>query len=299
MSNATPRQVEFELQLAETVLINPYLDFDTPRVDQWDEARSDLIIASQAIVEYSVDVLRLAQGNTDAAAVRQLIALIVTLDQSIHSLPTANDFVPGYEIDTVLNIVAQQKDLFHAMRSAAPVLNGIAATVRHMVAETNDRFDLAFLEVYEQVMKIHEPVLQYGGVVVDRQNDTLRLLLLLEEARAGGNSSWQSMREADDELNEIGPPTKSAYSEAEAILLERLALSVSTRAQLEPAYREYQAVLRELYAIENNVKEILQITQFVIEGWDKAQRTLAAGRPSSFAEVTASLLRLAYKKAME
>ena len=120
---------------------------------------------------------------------------------------------------------------------------------------------------------------------------------MLEEARAGEERSWQRIQEADDELGGLGKSTKSTISKAETILLERLQVDVATRELLQPAYREYQEVLRELYQIENGVKDMLQIAQFIIESWDKSQRALAKGQPSYFTEVTMSLLRLAFKKA--
>ena len=138
------------------------------------------------------------------------------------------------------------------------------------------------------------PLLRYGGSLADRQDDTLRLLMLLDEARAGAEDSWQQLREADDDIMRLGGLTKSALSEAESVLLERLSLIVTTREQLRPTYIDYQSELKELYAIENDVKQILRATQFVIETWDKAQRTLATGRTADFNSITSILARLSF-----
>ena len=287
-------QVEFDMQLAELVLLNPYLEADTPRVDDWDQAWSDLTTASRAIVEYSVEVVMLSRDAKQPDAVDRLIALITTLDQRIRSLQTAQDYAADYDTDSVLNVAARQKNLPLALRSAAPVVNDVARTVRRMIDTANDKFDLAFLEVQEIIMIANGPLLRYGGSLADRQDDTLRLLMLLDEARAGAEGSWQQLREADDDIMRLGGLTKSALSEAESVLLERLSLIVTTREQLRPTYIDYQSELKELYAIENDVKQILRATQFVIETWDKAQRTLATGRTADFTSITSTLARLAF-----
>ena len=112
-------QTEFQLQLSEAVLLNPYLEVYTPRVDQWDEARAELAIAAQAIVAYSVNVLRLAQVNNDEEQIRQLIPLLRELDESLRALPTAKESMTHYDIDSVLSVVAEQNDFLRALRRAS------------------------------------------------------------------------------------------------------------------------------------------------------------------------------------
>ena len=89
----------------------------------------------------------------------------------------------------------------------------------------------------------------------------------------------------------VGPISLLILDSAEYIMLAR---DDPTRAQLEPAYREYQEVLNELHAIEENVESLASSTMNPGR-WGKGARTIS-GWPSNFAIVTSALLRLACNK---
>ena len=117
------------------------------------------------------------------------------------------------------------------------------------------------------------------------------------------DEAWQPLLEADDELREALADstalTRPSLDRAESLFIDRLARVTEIWGHLEPTHAEYQTLLRELYAVENDIRKILQLAQLVIDNWDKAQRELTKGRPGAFAAVTSTLIRLAYKKAVD
>jgi len=132
-------QVEFDLQLAEIVLLNPYLDRDSPKVDEWDEAWREKTIAAQAIVDYSVEVVRVGRYTTGKESVSQVIPLIQELYDSIRVLPPAGPYIAEIDAAIILRQAAQQNNMTKALRSAAPV--SIISLMRSAVSSSTPTAD--------------------------------------------------------------------------------------------------------------------------------------------------------------
>ena len=293
-------QVQYELQLQDIVLLNPYLDSDRPKVDEFQAARARLSGAAVLLVDYSIDVIDLARITQDDVAVAALVPLL----RDLHRRLGAQDFVgdvPGIDIDSIIRDVAAQPDLTHALVSAEPVHDWAAVTVRRMIDATGKSFDLAYQETHDKIVAENAAFITYTDKLILRRNVILEQLLLLEAAREGDSESWESLLRGDqrirNRLDAGQAPSAAAIDEAEDILVARLGELMEIWEYLEPSWTNYQATLQELSAVESNVNDVLRVASFVIENWDRAQRQLAEGRPAGFIAVTKELAYMAIKRA--
>ena len=293
-------QVEFELQLNDVVLLNPYLEQDSPRADDFDEGRRQLVTAAELLVEYSVSLIDTARNYSDEEAVAVVVTLIRDLHSNLSELPIIGRRLNRVDVDTLLANAAEQKQLTRALRATAPIMSEIADALRDSVDEVNGLFDLAFDEVYDKIIDENRSFMTYTDNLVLRRNEILRKLLLLDDARVGNQGAWQALLDDEELSQELGADTAitaASISRAESVLVARLAKVMETWDYLEPSWTVYKNTLRELYEVDANVRNILKISKFIIEDWEKGQREMAKGRPAGFVQVTKDLAYLALKRA--
>ena len=124
---------------------------------------------------------------------------------------------------------------------------------------------------------------------------------MLDNARYGDATAWQNFLKKDDELRsalgDTAEMTKSSIEQAESVVVARLAKIMGIWGHLEPSWTNYQETLRELYAVDAEVRNILKVAKFVIEDWDKAQRQMARWQPAALIKATNNLVYLALKRA--
>lgn len=295
-------QVEFELQLADIVLLNPFLDTASPKVDEFEEVFRELTVAADGLVDYSVGVSELARAARGEEAVEELIPLLRSLGEAMQALPDVVTHFADVDIEGTLQAAAEKPNLTKALRAAAPLTNGVARALRDTVIDANDRFDLAFLETQDKIFSENAQFIAYVDALVVRRNQVFSQYLLFEQARQGDSQAWRSLLESDEELQDLAAgvdvPTAAALERAEQVLLLRLARVTEIWGHLQPSYDEYQAVLTELYAVDNDMRRVLKVAKFIVEDWDRAQRQMAKGRPNAFVSVASGLVQLAYRQAM-
>ncbi len=294
-------QVKFELHLREVMLLNPYLESDSPKVDAFDAVWTELTQAADAIVAYSTGVLQLdLQGKTDED-VGQLIVLTRELVDDLSALPNVQRNLSIVDLDGVLQDAATQANVTKALRAAAPVTNAVAAALEQTVIDANDLFDPAFEETYDKVVAEQRPLMEYTDTLVERRNGALNGLLMLERARKGDADAWAELlasnRAASQAVSDADQLSQSALDRAESALTGELSKVAELWSYLKPSYEEYQAVLEELYAVENDARKMLKLARLIADNWDKAQRQMAKGKPNAFASVASNLLQLAIKRA--
>jgi hypothetical protein len=294
-------QVEFELQLNDIILLNPYLDKESPRVDEFDAARFELVAAAEFLVGYSIDVIEVARDSTDSDAVAESVSLIRDLYSNLSQLPFIEQHFTGIDVDAVFANAAQQEAFTNVLRAAAPVTREIAQALANSVDDTNSLFDLAVDETYNKIVDENRAFMTYTDNLILRRNEILEKLLLLDSARQGDAAAWRKLLEDDEEIAQemggAGTMTGASIDRAESIVVARLGKIMEVWGYLEPSWTNYQETLSELYAVDTNVRNVLKIAKFIIEDWDKAQRQMAKGRPAGFVAVTKDLAYLALKRA--
>ena len=294
-------QVEFELQLTDVVLLNPYLEQESPRADDFDEARRQLVIAAEFLVDYSVALIDAARNYSDEDAVAVAVPLVRDLHSNLSELPIIGSRLNTVDVDMMLATAAGQKNLTRALRASAPIISEIADALRGSVDDVNGLFDLAFAETYDKIIDENRSFMTYTDNLVLRRNEILEKLLLLDEARDGDGAAWQALLDEDEELRQAlgGTPamTVASINRAESTIAARLTKIMEIWGDLEPSWTIYKDTLRELYEVDANVRNILKISKFIIEDWEKAQREMAKGRPAGFVQVTKDLAYLALKRA--
>lgn len=284
-------QVQYELELDDIVLLNPYLDSESPRVDEFEAMRQELVDAAEALIDYSVDVIDLARLEQEEAAVAAYVPVLRRFHERLDELPSVRGRLAVTDIDAIAAAAATEPDLTRALGVAMPVHESAADAVRALIAETGDSFDLAFDETYAKIVDEHGAFMAYVDELVAARNETLSGLLMLEAARDGDAEAWTSLRSG-------AAPGADDMDGAEALLVEELRRQAEIWGYLEPSWTNYQATLRELNVAAADVRKMLRISSFVIESWDRAQRQLSTGRQAGFVAVTKDLAYLALKRAV-
>lgn len=294
-------QVHYELQLDDIVLLNPYLDSNSPRVDEFEAVRQVLVDAAELLIDYSVDVIDLARLEQDDEAVAAFVPVLRAFYRRLGEISFVEPYLADIDIEVVAVEAAAQPNLTKALRVAVPVHESAADAVRALIAETSDRFDLAYDETYEKIVEEYRAFMAYTDILVVRRNSTLEKMLLLEAARGGDAGAWRSLLLSDERLrSRPGPdpaPSLDATDNAEAMLVEQLRLEAEIWDYLEPSWTNYQATLKELNSVAANVRSVLRVAGFFIESWDRAQRQLSTGRQAGFIAVTKDLAYFALRRA--
>lgn len=294
-------QVQYELELDDIILLNPYLDSDSPRVDEFEAIRQQLVDAAELLIDYSVEVIELARLEQDEEAVAAFVPVLQGFYRRLGEIAFIESYLAAIDIEAIAAEAATQPDLTRALGVAIPVHESAADAVRALIAETGDRFDLAYEETYDKIMREYDAFMAYTDKLVLRRNDTLEKMLLLEAALEGDDEAWRSLVSADERLRRrLGPepaPSLDAMDDANALLVERLRGEAEIWDYLEPSWENYQATLKELNAVASNARNVLRVAGFVIESWDKAQRQLSTGRQAGFVAVTKELAYLALRRA--
>ena len=161
-------QVEFELQLKDIVLLNPYLDVASPRADEFEAARLELITAADLLVGYSVNVIDAARRPATSEAVANFVPLIRGLYSDLRELPIVEPHLIGIDVESILADAAQKRNLTRVLQAAAPLNTGIARGLRNAIADTNNLFDLAFDETYDKIIDENRPFMTYTDVLIFR-----------------------------------------------------------------------------------------------------------------------------------
>jgi len=294
-------QVQYELQLQDIVLLNPYLETDSPRVDEFEAIRAELIEAAEILIDYSVEVIELARIGQDAEAVTGYVSQLRKFHASLTGIPQLRSYFASVDIDAIASEAAGQPDLTRALGVATPIHELAVDAVRALIRETGNRFDLAYDETYDKIVGEFSAFTAYTDKLVIRRNDVLEQLLLLDAAREGDAEAWRALLAGDERLRaRLGAEAASNIDntdEAEALLVARLGRLMETWGYLEPSWTNYQATLKELYAVDANARNLLRLASFVIESWDRAQRQLATGQKTGFVVVTKELAYLALRRA--
>jgi len=296
-------QVRFGLPLHDSVVLYQYLEQETPAVDEWTVIWDDLTIALIAMVEYSVEMVDLVQTDSSSAAIEQMIDLIRTLHTAVLSVPSAQPLMREHDPDAVVAAMRQEDSVTAAFRLALPEIDIISGVVRDLITIADEKLTLAVREINQKVDDRHASIRGYADNLAARRASVLRLLDLTDRAWTGDESAWQEMLASDwalrSDLGKDAALSPKSLGKAEKELIKRLAATAEIRGHLEPAYRDYQDQLNELYSIEDDMEATLRVAYLIIEGWDKAQRQLAAGEKTSFFKFTTSLMALTYRKAVD
>lgn len=300
-------QVQFDLDIADIILLNPYLDEESPNSDAFDAATIDLFAAAELLVNHSTALVEFVALGSDRELVPELVPLIRDFYSSVGALPSVARHLRAVDIETISTEIIEQRNPTLALRVAVPVHDAVADAIRDLIVESEDLLDAAFDELFDKIREEFAPFVAYWDNLTIRHNRVLDELLLLDSARDGAADSWRVLLSGDEPLaRQLGDgatltsatidATPATIDDAEAILVARLANLVEIWGHLEPALTNYQAVLRELYAVRSNANGTLQIASFVIDSWDGAQRQLAQGQRAPFIAVTQDLLGIAVRR---
>lgn len=294
-------QVQYELQLDDIILLNPYLDSDSPKADEFEAIRQQLVDGAEELINYSVDVIDLARLEQDDEAVAAFVPVLRRFHGNLGEIAFVENYLDTVDIEAIIAEAAIQPDLTRALHVAMPLHESAADGVRALIAESGDRFDVAYDETYEKIIREYDGFMRYTDKLVVRRNDTLGKMLLLEAATEGSSEAWRSLLSSDERIRQrLGPdaaPSLDAIDKANAMLVERLRGEAEIWGYLEPSWANYQATLKELNTVASNVRNVLRVAGFIIESWDKAQRQLATGQPAGFVAVTKELAYLALRRA--
>lgn len=286
--------VKFELQLADSVLLNHYLNSgNTPKVEEWQVRWDDLSAAMRAIATFSSNVLSIAEAAEGVEAIQPVLSALALLETEMGAMPSLEPLLPKRDLESIAARVAAQKDIISALQIAQPVLSDYAGAIIQMVGEADVVLDAAILELFESIGSFHAEMLAYRDNLIARQNAVLAQLKIMDRVWLGDESAWTELLAGNWVLSsEIGGNTKlssAKAAEAEALLLGKLETVAAIRQHLEPVMLEYQAEMQELYEIEDATKASLQVGLLVIKSWDSAQRQLASGEKSGFSRFSKGL----------
>jgi len=291
----------FGLQLADSVLLNHYLDADTPRVDAWSSNWDDLTSAVRAIAYFSADLVDIVEAAEGPEANDPFIAILNELGKELRALPAAKPHLNNLDVVAVSQSIREQDTIIDAIRVAGPAMDEIVEIVSEILAAADESLAGAVIEVYEMLDVSHAPMQTFRENLTVRQNDTLRQLDLMDKVWSGDRDAWAELLASDwvvaSEVGEDSNLTPATAKQAEKILIRRLETVATIRQYLESARIAYQGELQELYVIEEDSEAMLRLALLIIENWDNAQAQLVAGEKGAFSKLTSSLMGVAYKAA--
>ena len=90
--------VHFGLQLSDSIHLNHYMQSGTPKTDAWTIVWNDLTLAMRAIVNYSIDLVDIADSTEGLEALEPAISILLELDSSLKMLPTAQPYLQEHDI---------------------------------------------------------------------------------------------------------------------------------------------------------------------------------------------------------
>ena len=295
-------QVHFGLQIGDSVQLNHYFNSDSPKVDAWVAVWDDLTLAMRAMVNFSAELVDIAESAEGPEAIDPLISVVASLNSDLHALPSAQPFAKEIDLQTIFITMREQETVIDAIRQAQPLVSEFSDVVIEMLAVADVALTEAVLEVGEKIESTHSPMLVYGDNLTARQNSTLKQLAILDRVWGGDESAWSELLASDWSLAaEIGSNARlspATAMQAEQYLIDRLNAVATIRQHLEPASFAYQNELQELYQIEDQSEATLRVALLIIENWEKAQRQLARGEKGAFSEFTSSLMKVVYRRAI-
>jgi hypothetical protein len=295
-------QVRFGLPLNESTLLLPYvLDQESPATDAWAASWDELNNALIVMVEYSVDMVDLLQGDPSPASIDPMIDLITELHDKISEFPAAEAHARNLDYASIVSQMRQQESVSDAFALALPEIEFVSDVVRQVIVDNDDRLQEAADELEGKIDTRHGAIRGFGDNLAARRSSTLRLLDLIDRAWTGDEQAWREILSDDWALrSEFGEDARFSpenIKKVEKSLVGRLATLAEIRDHLVPEYREYQAQLKELYQIRAGIESSLGIVNLVVEAWENSQRRLARGEKTGFSKLTASLVDIAYSSA--
>ena len=291
----------FGLQLADSVLLNHYLDEDTPRVDAWSSNWDDLAVAVRAIAYFSADLVAIVDDAEGPEATEPFIEILAKLGDELNSLPAAESHLSNLDVEAVSQSIREQDNIIDAIRVAAPAMNEIVDIVSEILAAADESLAGAIIEVYELIDTSHAPMQAFRENLTVRQNDTLLQLDLMDRVWSGDQDAWAELLASDwvvaSEVGKNSNLSPGTAKQAEKMLISRLETVATIRQYLESARIAYQGELQELYQVEEDSKAMLRLALLIIENWDNAQAQLVAGEKGAFSRYSSSLMGVVYKAA--
>lgn len=296
-------QVQFELDFSDLILLNPYVERNSGSVGEFDEARLELRAAAELLVNYSVEIIDLARLDSDEEAIEALVPLLREFFSNLGQQSLVEPHLRGVDIEAITADVAGRPNLIKALQAASPAHEAAAVGVRSLIDITGERFDRAYEQTRQKITTEYSTFMAYTDVLLVERNEVLEQLLLLNAAKEGDSQAWETLVSNDQGLaGQLGAATRATntgINEAEELLVARLARQTKIWGYLEPSWRNYQETLEELHRVESQARKVLQLSSYVIEGWDRAQRELAKGQPAGFVKVTKNLAYLLLRKAAQ
>ena len=294
--------VEFGLQLADSVQLNHYFDGESPKVDAWAARWDDLQSAMRSIVYFSADQVDIAEAAEGPDAIEPLITITSRLASELRALPSAQPFLGDLDLQAMFQSMREQDDITNAIHVAQPALSGISDIIGEMLGASDTALIEAVAEVFDLINATHAPMLAYGENLTARQNAALRQLDIMDRVWSGDDSAWTELLASDwviaSELGKNSRLSPATAKQAEKLLVRRLESVATIRQHLEPAMIAYRNELQELYQIEEHSEAMLRVALLIIESWDKAQALLASGEKGALSRFTSNIMKIVYSRAL-
>lgn len=293
-------QVRFGIPLQNSVLLYQYLEQGDIAIDEWEAVWGDLTTAAVAMVDYSVAMVDLVQTSTSETSIESMIVLIGDLHRAVTNLPSTQSIDSELDYEDMISTMRQQDSIKDALAIALPEIEFVSDVVRQLITKADEKLAPAVRALEKMIDDRHGSIRHYSGILAARRAAVLEMLTLIDNAYNGDEPAFRQILAGDWAIrNEVGENAKfdpTTIITTEKLLMKRLEKTADIREFLEPAYRDYQSQLEELYEIQSGLDRSLGVTNLVIQGWEHSQRQLARGEKSSFGKLTASLMQLAYYK---
>ena len=294
-------QVRFGMPLQDSILLYQYIEQGDPTVDEWETIRSELTRAVVVMVDYSVAMVDLLQGDSNEASIDAMIGLIQDLHIAVADLPAAQAMSSDLDYDAMMASMREQESIKDALKIALPEIEFVSDTVRQMISDADAKLAPAVRVIEKMIDDRHGSIRRFAGDLAERRAVVLEQLVLVGKAYNGDETAFRQILANDWAIrDEIGADAKfnaKTIAKTEKLVMKRLENIADIREYLEPAYRDYQSQLMELYALRTGLDQSLGVMNLIVQGWEQSQRQLARGEKSSFGKLTSSLMKMAYSKA--
>lgn len=233
-------------------------------------------------IAYSLEIVTLAQSNLSGSERAEFLAdYLDGVLRPVLREPRPELNLTIAELDTILDDVRAQDELFEALNAAQPVITEVARAAGEIIEGTKDAVDKAGSVIEQKIVAENRGLIKMKRELRSAQVNSMMNLSLLGDYRRGSKAALDSLLEREPSLKEVIRSTDRVMIQEIRAIEERMLFKLNAlhqlREQLKPDLELYWNKQQELQRLLAVYHANLRKARIAFIVWAQAHERLAAG----------------------
>lgn len=275
-------QADFSFSRDETVYTREFYNNEGELESRLNSMVDEVDDIFEGIIEYSVELVLIAQVNsTDAARIEAYANYLEKISRENERLYVQVS-LPEPVYRQILEQIHEQTKFRDALITAQPILSGAGWYMNKLLNEMKDTTDAIAFKMEERIDERYAEVIQYQKALEKEKYNVLRALSYVYLTYAGDKAAYQRLRKSnvvrDKKILPKSVPDEAGLRKIAEHLRTRLDALQRIGEDIQPDWETYRASHAELDQLHANMMKNIQLMRMLTMVWLHAHQQMAVGK---------------------